>query len=154
MFMPTQPSAATSDDVLAVGQRLHLRGSGDFAVGDKVRRLAEVPVTVWRTGMGEYVAAARIRSFLVLGVVGIPWSEEGWWYDFFSGGDLREVMPGELSFGLRTRSAIRLTIEGPEGRRVLFLSGDSGELALLLTDMQGLAERHERADRFDRRLDG
>ena len=62
---------------LAPEERLFLRGSGWFAVNDTRNYLAEVPVVLWTTQLGEHIIAAKVKAVNILGM-GVPRVERGW----------------------------------------------------------------------------
>ena len=69
--------------------------------------------------------------------VGVPRAERGWWYVFIKPQRVIEIAPGELCFGPRVRSAVRVTYATQNGREVVYLScDDRSQLAVLWKELQ------------------
>jgi len=122
-----------TDDALPIGavelaaeQKIFVKGSGQFEVSDMRRYLAEVPVVFWTTELSDHILAAKVRAPSVLGV-GVPKGERGWWYMFLNPATVREIVAGELCFGLRCRRAIRVQYDSEKGAEALYISCDGVE---------------------------
>jgi hypothetical protein len=120
-------------------QKIFARASGTFAVNEMERHLVEVPVVFWSTELGEHILAARVRAFSLFGV-GVPSGERGWWYVFLEPKRIREIVAGEVAFGLRLRPAVRVLRETDKGLAEVYVSCDSTqELSVLLKEMRSRA---------------
>ena len=148
VFLPST-APAPSSTVLRPEQKLLLRGCGVFEV-DKARRyLVEVPVVFWTTRLDEHIVAAKVRAPSLLGIVGVPSAERGWWYLFLEPRRVVEIVPGWLHFALRVRPAVRVAYRTDKSREVVYVScGEVAEQALLLHELESKVEqargRHEK----------
>ena len=94
-----------------------VRASGWFTVEGRDRYFVDVEAAVETVETREYIVMAQIRPgrFLLLGQW--PEGETGWWYLFFRPSTIREVRAGRLTFGARSRQALRI-VHAPEADRV------------------------------------
>ena len=129
---------------LAPEERLFRRGSGWFAVNDTRNYLAEVPVVLWTTQLGEHIIAAKVKAVNILGM-GVPRVERGWWYIFIDPLRVVDVTVGSTCFGLRVRHALRITWVTQKGRERLYLScADREQLWVLWKELGSKKEAPRR----------
>jgi len=140
VFRRRPATALQTAPALPAEEKLFLRGSGFFEVSEMRRYLVEVPVVFWTTQLADHILAAKVRAFNLLGLVGVPRAERGWWYVFIEPPHVVEAVPGEICFGLRVRPAVRVVYETKKGRETVYLSCNSQEqLAILLQELQAKA---------------
>jgi hypothetical protein len=121
---------------LAAEEKLRLCGSGLFAVSDMARYLVEVPVFFWSTRLDEFVVAAQVRPFNLLGA-GVPLGERGWWYVFLQPSQVLDLVSGVLGFGLRWRPAVQVVCQTDRRRENIYLScEDAHQLTILLKELR------------------
>ena len=142
LFVPVREIAPGEGGQLGVEERLLLRGSGTFAVGERKQHLLEVPISFWRTGMGEHVMAARMAPFQVLGLVGVSGDEAGWWYAFIAADGVHALVEGDLYYGTRRRRGVRVTWAAGEDITETHFTGDDRQLDLLVRELQSSAVKH------------
>lgn len=124
---------------LTFTEKLPLRASGTFAVGDMSRYFVEETARyqVFETRERAIHLFAPPSRLLLLALS--PRPEIGWWYTFFTPQTLQTIEAGRLVFGSRPRPALRLTVrpDAAELPRVLHLSFDSPEQqTLVLADLR------------------
>lgn len=136
VFQPTPRRAETQPRSLRPEEKLFLRGTGTFEVGNMSYYLVEVPVVFWTTEMGDHILAAKVQPANVLGI-GVPREQRGWWYIFVEPPRVVKLETGVLYFGLNSRPAVRLVYRSPKGSETIYLSCDRGEqLAQLVGEIQ------------------
>ena len=118
-------------------EKMFVRASGTFAVSDMERYLVDVPVVFWSTELGEHILAAKVRALNFLGI-GVPSGERGWWYVFLEPQRIRDIVSGEVAFGVRVRPAVRLVSDTGRGPAKLYISCDSWQdLSILQESLRG-----------------
>jgi len=132
LFRPAQVTADHEIPALAPEKKLFLHGSGPFEVSNVRRHLVEVPVVFWGTPMGEYILAAKVRGFNLLGV-GVPAAEKGWWYIFLEPRRVKSVVLGQLYFGLQRRPAVHISYRAERGLEAIYLSSEDPEQIVLVS---------------------
>ena len=100
---PTEP--------LRADEKVAGRATGYFEVGGKRRYFVEARAYFSTVETREHILMVRIPHTRFLLFVTSPRDEVGWWYVFFQPGMLRAVQTGEINFGLRPRSALRVTYQ-------------------------------------------
>lgn len=136
VFRQGGPRATDAAADLHPEEKVRVRASGVFEVSGMARYLVEVPGMFWTTLLAEHIVAAQVRGLNLLGV-GVPAEERGWWYAFVEPGQVLNVAPGELCFGLRLRPAVRIVCGGSRTNQTLYLSCDSAEQqARLLKELE------------------
>jgi hypothetical protein len=112
-----------------------VQASGWFTVEGNDQYLVDVKADMKITGLGERIVMGRLHPsrFLLLGRW--PSYELGWWYIFFFPADVQEISVGHMSFGLRSRVALRL-VYGLDGkpRQTIYLTSDEAWILRLVRD--------------------
>ncbi len=121
LFRPSPNAMPARGEAPAAEEKLLVRGSGLFEVGDQKRRLVHVPVVFWTTRLGDQILAARVSSPSFLGI-GVPAHERGWWYAFTEPRQLLEVSGGVLFFGFRALPALCLLYQAGKSREAVYLT--------------------------------
>jgi hypothetical protein len=113
---PDGPDAAP----LRPEELVPVRASGWFTVEGRERYFVDVEAAVETMETREHIVIGRIqpKRFLLLGRW--PGGDTGWWYMFFRPSTIREVRAGRLTFGARSRRALRV-VHAPDADRVLTL---------------------------------
>ncbi len=100
-----------------------VRASGWFTVMDQERYFVDVEAAIETVATREHIVMGRIlpTRFLLLGRW--PPSDTGWWYIFFQPATIQEIHSGRLTFGARTRPALRvLYAPDADSRRPIYLA--------------------------------
>ena len=94
-----------------------VRASGWFTVEGQERYFVDVEAAVETMETREHIVIGRIEPtrFLLLGRW--PKGDTGWWYMFFRPATIREVRAGRLTFGARSRRALRI-VHAPDADTV------------------------------------
>lgn len=141
VFVPGSEPPASSTP-LQPEHKLFLRGCGVFEVNKARRYLVEVPVVFWTTRLDEHIVAAKVRAPSLVGLVGVPSAERGWWYLFLEPRRVMEVVPGWLHFALRVRPALRVAYRTEKSREAVYLGcAEVAQQALLLHELQSKVQR-------------
>ena len=85
-----------------------VRVSGWFTVEGQDQYFVDVEAGIETVETREFIVMGRIRitRFLLLGRW--PTSDAGWWYIFFRPSTVQQVRTGSLTFGARSRQALRI----------------------------------------------
>ncbi len=133
-------------------QRVPVQASGWFTVEGNEQYLVDVEADMKITGLGERIVMGRVHPsrFLMLGRW--PAYELGWWYIFFFPVHVREISIGHLSFGPRSRVAIRLIygLDGEPRQTIYLTSSEAWVLRLVRDDLERELSRIEREARARR----
>jgi hypothetical protein len=99
---PNPPSPLRPEELIPV------RASGWFTVEGKDQYFVDVEAGVETVGTREHIVMGRIvpTRFLLLGKW--PKRDTGWWYIFFQPATIQEIRAGRLTFGTRSRLALRI----------------------------------------------
>jgi hypothetical protein len=112
-FAPGPPPANLLESLppLKAEEKIPLHASGFFEVSGMRRYWVEAQAafTVFETG--ECALLARVPRSHLLFLAWTPGEEAGWWYIFFRPEQIRRVTPGQLSFGLGRRPALRIIFQ-------------------------------------------
>ena len=102
-----------------------MRASGWFTVEGQDQYFVDVEAGIETVETREHIVMGLIRPtrFLLLGRW--PKSDTGWWYIFFTPSTIQEIHPGHLTFGARSRQALRI-VYAPDADTVqtLYLAFD------------------------------
>jgi len=102
-----------------------VRASGWFTVEGQDQYFVDVEAGVETVKTREHIVMGLIRPtrFLLLGRW--PKRDTGWWYIFFQPSTIHEIRPGRLTFGARSRPALRI-VYAPDADTVqtLYLAFD------------------------------
>lgn len=146
---PAMPPSSLSLSILEPDTKLSVRASGDFAIRDQVRCLAEHRAILTTPRSREHVLMAYLqRSRLLLFGQSRP-SEWGWWYQFIPAAAITQVEFGTVIHGWEPRLALRLCYriqDEQENEKIIetTLSFDDKEMLILAwTDLS--REKRERA---------
>jgi hypothetical protein len=102
-----------------------VRVSGWFTVMDQEEYFVDVEAAFESVATREHIIMGCIMPtrFLLLGRW--PNGDTGWWYIFFQPSTIHEVRTGRLSFGVRSRRALRIeVVPGPDVRQTIYLAFD------------------------------
>jgi len=114
-----------------------VRASGWFTVNGQDRYFVDVQAAVETVRTREHIVAGLIRPsrFLLLGQW--PKRDTGWWYIFFRPSTIREVRAGRLTFGARSRQALRIVhaAEGDTVRTITLAFDDPVALRRVWADL-------------------
>jgi hypothetical protein len=85
-----------------------VRVSGWFTVEGQDQYFVDVEAGIETVETREHIVMACIKPtrFLLLGRW--PKRDTGWWYIFFRPSTIQEIRPGHLTFGARSRQALRI----------------------------------------------
>ena len=85
-----------------------VRVSGWFTVEGQDQYFVDVEAGIETVETREHIVMACIKPtrFLLLGRW--PMRDTGWWYIFFQPSTIQEIHPGHLTFGARSRQALRI----------------------------------------------
>ena len=116
---------ATELPPLRAEEVVPVRASGWFTVMDQERYFVDVQAGFETMETREHVVMGQIAPsrFLLLG----RWTERdtGWWYIFFQPSAIHDIRAGRLTFGARSRRALRIEIVlGPDVRHTIYLAFD------------------------------
>jgi hypothetical protein len=115
-----------------------VQATGWFTVEGRDQYLVDVEAEMKTTGLGERIVMGRLHPsrFLLLGQW--PSYELGWWYIFFFPAHVQEISVGHISFGLRSRVALRLIygLDGEPRQTIYLTSGEAWVLRLVRDDLQ------------------
>lgn len=102
---PGSPDAAPP---LRPEELVPVRASGWFTVEGQDQYFVDVEAGVETVETREHIVMGRIMPtrFLLLGRW--PKRDTGWWYIFFHPATIQEIRPGRLTFGARSRQALRI----------------------------------------------
>jgi len=103
-------------------QQVAVRASGFFEVREERRYFVEASGRYEATALGERIVMVQVQPVSLLGLLGSPEDEWGWWYAFLQPEEVKAVVPGELRFGRGRRPALRLDLAGAPP---VYLSFDS-----------------------------
>ena len=116
---PDAPAPLRPEELVPV------RASGWFTVEGQDQYFVDVEAGVETVETREHIVMGLIRPtrFLLLGRW--PKSDTGWWYIFFTPSTIQEIRPGHLTFGARSRQALRI-VYAPDADTVqtLYLAFD------------------------------
>jgi hypothetical protein len=118
--MPTQPAPPLRPEEL-----VPVRASGWFTVEGQDQYFVDVEAGVETMETREHIVMGQIRPtrFLLLGRW--PKRDTGWWYMFFRPATIREVGAGRLTFGARSRPALRIVhAPGADTVQTIYLAFD------------------------------
>jgi hypothetical protein len=122
-----------------------VQASGWFTVEGNDQYLVDVEADMKITGLGERIVMGRLHPsrFLLLGRW--PSYELGWWYIFFFPAHVQEISVGHISFGLRSRVALRLVygLEGEPRQTIYLTSNEAWVLRLVRDDLQRELSRND-----------
>jgi len=128
-FVPgSRPDRASDPEELPplrAEEPVPVRASGWFTVMDQARYFVDVEAAVETVATREHIVMGRIlpTRFLLVGTW--PQSDAGWWYIFFQPATIQEIHSGRLTFGVRTRLALRIEIApDAETRQTIYLAFD------------------------------
>jgi len=105
---------AGTPDAMRVDEQVKCWASGSFAVEGKRRVIVNEVAQVSFVRTREHIVMAYVRRTRFLLLAASSKGEVGWWYVFFMPQLVREVQPGYLSCGLKTRPGLRLGYESKE----------------------------------------
>jgi hypothetical protein len=122
---PDAPGALEPVRPLRPEELVPVRVSGWFTVEGQDQYFVDVEAGIETVGTREHIVMACIKPtrFLLLGKW--PMSDTGWWYIFFQPSTIQEIRPGHLTFGARSRQALRI-VYAPDADTVqtLYLAFD------------------------------
>jgi hypothetical protein len=122
-----------------------VKASGWFSVEGNDQYLVDAEADMQITGLGERIVMARVHPsrFLLLGRW--PAYELGWWYIFFFPAHVQDLSVGHMSFGPRSRVAIRLTyaLDGGPRQTVYLTSDEASVLRVVRDDLQRELSRRD-----------
>ncbi len=102
-----------------------VRVSGWFTVEGQDQYFVDVEAGIETVETREHIVMACIKSsrFLLLGRW--PKRDTGWWYIFFRPSTIQEIHPGHLTFGARSRQALRIDYApDADTRQTIYLAFD------------------------------
>lgn len=122
---PDSPGALRPVRPLRPQELVPVRASGWFTVEGQEQYFVDIEAGIETVETREHIVMGRIQpsSFLLLG----RWPEYdvGWWYIFFQPSMIHEMSRGHLTFGTRSRPALRiLYTPDTESRQVVYLAFD------------------------------
>ena len=106
--LPDSPRALEPVRPLRPEELVPVRASGGFTVEGQDQYFVDVEAGIETVETREHIVMACIKPtrFLLLGRW--PKSDTGWWYIFFKPSTIQEIRPGQLTFGARSRQALRI----------------------------------------------
>ncbi len=110
---------------------------GSFAVEGKQRPIVNEVAQVSFVRTREYIVMAHVGRTRFLLLTASSRGEVGWWYVFFTPDLVREVQPGYLSCGLKTRPGLKLGYESKDepGRvEVVYLAFEDARAVQRMVD--------------------
>jgi hypothetical protein len=140
VFRGRQLSSSPNPPELAPDEKVAVQATGLFEVRGERRYFVEATADFATMETREHIVMARMLDVRFL--VGAPKDDAGWWYIFFKPHTIREVVVGEVHFGLRARSAIKIGYKTNE-RKVepIYLSFDDPlQMQRVLEDLRRDAE--------------
>ena len=102
---------AAKRTAMRVDEQVKCWASGLFAVEGKQRAIVNEAAQVSFVRTREHIVMAYVPRTRFLLLAASSRGEVGWWYTFFMPNLLREVQPGYLSCGLKTRPGLKLGYE-------------------------------------------
>ena len=131
-YTPKEESPG-QESTLSPDQKVDVRASGYFEVGENRRYFVQIPAQFVVTELGEYIVMARLRHRSSLGPIKRIPDEWGWWYAFIAPKTLQRLDSGRLYFGLSAYRTIRIIYERYAGKHsVLYLSFNDRETHSLI----------------------
>ena len=105
---PDTPGALEPVRPLRPEELIPVRVSGWFTVEGQEQYFVDVEAGIETVETREHIVMASIMPtrFLLLGRW--PMSDTGWWYIFFKPSTIQEIRTGHLTFGARSRQALRI----------------------------------------------
>lgn len=119
------PETLNSFLTLRPEEMVPVRASGWFTVMDQEEYFVDVDGAFETVATREHIIMGHIEPtrFLLLGRW--PNRDTGWWYIFFQPSAVQELRAGRLSFGARSRRALRIEVApDPETRQTIYLAFD------------------------------
>jgi len=110
LFRPdptTQPTLPPT--TLPPAIELSIQASGDFAVRDHIRYLAEHPTIYTTPRSREHTLMAHLRPGRLLLIGQTRPGDWGWWYQFFKPETIEQIEPGVVIHGWNPRLAIKVS---------------------------------------------
>ena len=114
-----------------------VRASGWFTVAGREAYFVDVEAAVETVRTREHIVMGLIRPSRFLLVGRWPKRDTGWWYIFFRPSTIREVRAGRLTFGARSRQALRIVhaAEGDTVRTITLAFDDPVALRRVWADL-------------------
>jgi hypothetical protein len=111
--LPSSPATARAAmrAAMRVDEPVRCWAYGSFAVEGKQRAIVNELAQVSFVRTREHIVMAYVRRTRFLLMAGSAKGEVGWWYAFFMPDLVREVQPGYVSCGFRTRPGLKLGYE-------------------------------------------